>query len=59
MTTEKGRAAAWIGSRKIKMMELPLPKAEENGAVIKINATAICGSDDITVAPLNPMSKTK
>jgi len=53
MTTEKGRAAVWIGSRKIKVMELSIPKAEEDGAVIKINATAICGSDG-NLFPMTP-----
>jgi len=41
----KGRAGAWIGNRKIKVMEFPIPEAEENGAVIKVDATAVCGSD--------------
>ena len=27
MSGEKGRAAVWIGSRRIKIMELPIPKA--------------------------------
>ena len=45
MVKEKGRAAVWIGSHKIQVMELPIPKAEENGAVIKVDAAAICGTD--------------
>jgi len=53
MLSEKGRAAVWVGSRKMKVMELPIPKAEENSAVIKVNATAICGSDG-NMFPMTP-----
>jgi threonine dehydrogenase-like Zn-dependent dehydrogenase len=53
MLGEKGRAAVWIGSRRIKIMELPIPKAEEDGAVIKVDATAICGSDG-NLFPMTP-----
>ena len=49
MTTEKGRAAVWIGSRKIKMMELPIPKAEENGAAIKSNRGETAGLLNIVI----------
>jgi len=45
MLKEKGRAAVWTGSQKIKLMELQVPKAEENSAVIKVDATAVCGTD--------------
>jgi threonine dehydrogenase-like Zn-dependent dehydrogenase len=37
----------------MKVMELPIPKAEENSAVIKVNATAICGSDG-NMFPMTP-----
>jgi threonine dehydrogenase-like Zn-dependent dehydrogenase len=37
----------------MKVMELPIPKAKENSAVIKVNATAICGSDG-NMFPMTP-----
>ncbi len=45
MLKEKGRAAVLTRNHKIEVMEFPIPKAEENGAVIKVDATAVCGSD--------------
>jgi threonine dehydrogenase-like Zn-dependent dehydrogenase len=53
MLKEKGRLAAWVGSRKLQLMEFPIPKAEETGAVIKVNTTAICGSDG-NLFPMTP-----
>ena len=53
MATGTGRAAVWTGSRKIQVMDLPIPSAEEGGAVLKLDATAICGSDG-NLFPLDP-----
>lgn len=45
MSKEKGRAAVWKGKRKIEIMELPVPTASEDGAVIKVDAAGVCGTD--------------
>jgi threonine dehydrogenase-like Zn-dependent dehydrogenase len=53
VTQKTGCAAVWTGSHSIQLMQLPIPAAEEGGAVIKVDATAICGTDG-SLFPLVP-----
>lgn len=39
------RAAILTGPSQVELTELPLPEAGEDGAVIRIEAAALCGSD--------------
>ncbi|HEY5562687.1 MAG TPA: zinc-binding dehydrogenase [Clostridiaceae bacterium] len=45
MLKEQGRAAVWTGKRNIEIMEFPIPVAGEDGAVIKVEDAAVCGTD--------------
>ena len=40
-----GRAAVWTGKRKMELMEFPIPVAEKDGLVLKVDAAAVCGTD--------------
>lgn len=42
---EKAMAAVWTGKNTMEMISLPIPRADENGLVIKVDVAAICGTD--------------
>jgi threonine dehydrogenase-like Zn-dependent dehydrogenase len=42
---DKGKAAVWMGKRNIVIEEFPIPRAEKDGMVLKVDAAAICGTD--------------
>lgn len=39
------KAAIYRGIEKVEIVEVPMPKCENDGVVIRVNACAICGSD--------------
>lgn len=45
MIAKKGKAAVWTGERQLELRTFDVPKAEQDGLVIKMDAAAICGTD--------------
>jgi threonine dehydrogenase-like Zn-dependent dehydrogenase len=45
ITREKAKAAVWTGEGRIEVRRLPVPVAEEDGLVLKVDAAGICGTD--------------
>jgi threonine dehydrogenase-like Zn-dependent dehydrogenase len=39
------KAAAFMGKRDIRLVDVPEPKIDDNGLLIKVHACGICGSD--------------
>ena len=42
---DTARAAVWTGKRTMEIREFPIPKAENDGMVLKIDVASICGTD--------------
>lgn len=39
------KAAVWCGEKDIRVMDVKLPECKDDGMIIKVNATSICGTD--------------
>lgn len=42
---EKGRAAVWVGPKKLEIREYPIPEVEKDTLLVKVEACGVCGTD--------------
>src|SRR6476646_7737032 len=49
------RAVVQTGARQLELRELPIPEADDDGAVLRVEACGICGSDAEQYAGVLPV----
>ena len=45
MIPETMKAAVYLGTDHIEVREMPVPEIDDDGALVKVHACAVCGSD--------------